>query len=253
MAWQPKLLAVHRERIEGAVGTFSNSSTIPILGTNIPIMGIIVTKNTKPPNPSIRHATTAPSVGLADALFTRTQQRLFSLLFGQPQRTFLATELIRLAGIGRGTVQRELKRLIDTGLVTVMPVANQKHLRANLDSPVFEELVSIVRKTIGLAEPLRKALQQAGAQIHVAILVGSVARHTDKAASDIDLLIVSDDLTLEDTYEMLDPVEKQLDRKINPTLYTTDEFNHRRKRQNRFLSAVLGGDHVVLIGAVDGT
>ena len=228
------------------------SLTIPILGTNIPVLGISVTKNTKSPNPSNRHETVSPSVGLADALFTRTQQRLFSLLFGQPQRTFLATELIRLAGIGRGTVQRELKRLIETGLVTATPVANQKHLRANPDSPVFEELVSIVRKTVGLGTPLREALQPAKGQIQVAILFGSVARHTDKAASDIDLLIVSDSLTLEDTYEMLDHVEKQLDRKINPTLYTIREFSHRRARRNRFLSAVLEGDHLVLIGTLDG-
>jgi len=211
-----------------------------------------MTKTAKFPKSRTRHATTVSSSGLADALFTKTQQRLFSLLFGQPNRTFLATELIRLAGIGRGTVQRELKRLIGTGLVTATPVANQKHLRANPDSPIFEELVGIVRKTIGLVEPLREALQQAKPRIRVAILYGSVARHTDTAASDIDLLIVSDHLTLEDTYEMLAPVEKQLDRKINPTLYTTQEFDRRRKRQNRFLSAVLDGEHQVLIGTTDG-
>ena len=228
------------------------SLTIPILGINIPDLGILMMKSADSEKSRTRRVTAGSSSGLADALFTRTQQRLFSLLFGQPHRTFLATELIRLAGIGRGTVQRELERLIDSGLVTATPVANQKHLKANSDSPIFEELVGIVRKTVGLVEPLREALQQAEAGIRLAILFGSVARHTDTAASDVDLLIVSDHLTLEETFEILDPVEKQLDRKINPTLYTTQEFSRRRKRENRFLTAVLDGEHQVLIGTTDG-
>ena len=223
--------------------------TIPILGIIIPDMG--TSKRARRRKSRTQPGTEHPSSGLADALFTRTQQRLFSFLFGQPSRTFLATELIRLAGMGSGTVQRELRRLIDTGLVISTPHANQKHLRANPDSPIFEELCGIVRKTVGIAEPLCAALQQDDGRIHLAILYGSVARRTDTAASDIDLLIVADDLTLEEVYQMLGPVEKQLDRKISPTLYTVQEFARRRKRRNRFLSAVLDGEHLVLIGTLD--
>jgi len=188
------------------------------------------------------------SLQLVDALFSTTQQRLFSLLFGQPNRTYLATELIRLAGVGRGTVQRELKRLTRTGLISVTRVGNQKHFKANPESPIFEELCGIVRKTVGLVDPLRTALDQSRERIHLAILYGSVTRGSDTAASDIDLLIVSDDITLEDAYAMFGPVESQLDRKINPTVYTVEEFDRRLKDNNVFLSRVIGGEHVVLIG-----
>ena len=87
---------------------------------------------------------------LADALFTTTQQRVLSLLFGEPGRSFYTSELIDRIGAGSGAVQRELKRLAESGLVTVKPIGNQKHYQANPDSPVFEELCSLVKKTLSL-------------------------------------------------------------------------------------------------------
>ena len=81
-----------------------------------------------------------------NALFTVTQQRVLGLLFGQPERSYYATELIRLTGSGSGAVQRELARLAQSGLVTVRPVGNQKHYQADPDSPLFDELRSIVQK-----------------------------------------------------------------------------------------------------------
>jgi hypothetical protein len=97
-----------------------------------------------------------------DALFTSTQQRVLALLFGQPDRTFFATEIIDLAKSGRGAVQRELGRLADSGLVTVTRLGSQKHFQANSDAPVFEELRSIVVKTVGLVEPSQAELDSTG-------------------------------------------------------------------------------------------
>jgi DNA-binding MarR family transcriptional regulator len=93
------------------------------------------------------------AIDLADALFSGTQQRVLGLLFGQPERSFYATELIALAGAGSGAVQRELARLAQSGLVTVEPLANRKHYRANPASPIYTELCAIARKTIAAAEP----------------------------------------------------------------------------------------------------
>ena len=96
---------------------------------------------------------------LADALFTTTQQRVLSLLFGQPSRSFFAGELIELTGSGSGAVQRELKRLVSCGLVNVTRIGKQKHHRANPDSPVFEELCGLVLKTVAVVEPIRQVLE----------------------------------------------------------------------------------------------
>ncbi len=205
--------------------------------------------------PTCRKVATAGSTAptnLADALFTATQQRVLGLLFGEPGRSFYTSELIDRIGAGSGAVQRELKRLTESGLVTVKRIGNQKHYQANPDSPVFEELCGLVRKTVGLAGPIREALKSLADRIQFATIYGSTAKGTDTAASDIDLLIVADGVTLEDVYRVLTPVEEALGRKINPTLYTLKEFEDRKASGNPFLSRVLSGEHIALMGAENG-
>ena len=224
---------------------------IPILGIKIPNMGITTLRrriSTKHPS---RKTAPRPLPGLAAALFTGTQQRVLGLLFGQPDRSFFATEIIGLAGAGSGAVQRELARLADSGLVTVSKVGNQKHYQANAASPVFAELRGLMLKTTGLAEPLREALAQLAARIAFAFVYGSIAKGGDTAASDIDVMIVSDELSLEDVFAALASAEARLGRKINPTLYTRPEFRRRRAAGNAFLAKVLDGEKIMLIGSDD--
>ena len=172
----------------------------------------------------------------------------WALLFGQPARSFFASELIRLTGSGSGAVQRELKRLVSSGLVTVNRIGRQKHFQANPDCPVFDELCAMVRKTVAMVEPIRQALKLLAERIALALIYGSVAKGAHTASSDIDLLVVADELTLEALYSVLVPVETNLARKISPTLYTTKEFESRRAARNPFLTRVLEGEHLVLIG-----
>ena len=184
-------------------------------------------------------------------MFTATQQRLFGFIFGQPRRSFFLTELIELAGIGRGAVQRELARLEQGRLVNTERRGNRKHFQANPDSPVFQELCSIVNKTIGVAEQVRTALQTIESRIRLALIYGSVANQSDTATSDIDLLVVADDLTLESLYSLLSDTEKNLGRKINPTLYTNAEFQLRQSNRNGFLSRVSEQPKIMLQGDLD--
>lgn len=214
------------------------------MGIIIPIMGMLSGKS--------RNQASADGTSLADALFTATQQRVLALLFGQPDRSYFATELIGLARVGSGAVQRELKRLVDSGLVAVTRMGNQKHYQANHASPVFDELRGLVQKTVALHEPIRNALKPFEDRIAFAAIYGSVAKRSDRAASDIDLLVVSDAMTLEQLFTALVIVEEDLSRKINPTLYTADEFKRRKEAGDGFLARVLAGEHVVLIGDMDG-
>ena len=192
--------------------------------------------------------TDAAPTGLADALFTTTQQRLLALLFGQPGRSFFATELIRLTGSGSGAVQRELKRFASSGLVSVSSIGRQKHYQANPDCPVFEEVSGIVRKTLALAEPIRRALEALADRIELALVYGSVVEGSDTAGSDIDLLVVADGVMLEEVYAALSPVETGLARRIRPALYTPREFDERKAAGNPFLTNELAGEYIVLIG-----
>jgi predicted nucleotidyltransferase len=193
-----------------------------------------------------------PRAGLIDALFTSTQQRLLSLFFGQPDRTFFTTELIGLAKSGSGAVQRELRRLTEAGLVVETKQGNQKHFQANRAAPIFTELQGIMLKTVGLTEPIKAALASLKERIQVALVYGSIAKHADTASSDVDLLLVADDLSLERAYATLAPAEQAISRKINITLLTPDEFKRRRSDNSPFLSKVLAGEYFLLTGAIDG-
>jgi predicted nucleotidyltransferase len=191
------------------------------------------------------------STGLADALFSATQQRVLALLFGQPERSFFTNELIGLVGAGSGAVQREIKRLVETGLVTASRIGNQKHYQANPAAPIFEELCGIVNKVLGPAEVLRAALLPLGEQVRLALVYGSVAKRNDTAHSDIDLLIVSDTLTLEQVYSVLMAAEQQLGRRVSPSVYSVAEFKQRRAGGNPFLSKVLAGKSIRLTADPD--
>ena len=156
--------------------------------------------------------------------------------------------MINLAGVGSGAVQRELARLAQSGLVTVKPVGNQKHYQANPGSPIYEELCSMVRKTVGMAEPLHAALAPLAAQIKVAFVYGSIAKQQDTARSDIDLMLVSDTLTYGDTILALQNVSAQLGREVNPNIFTPQDFAKRLREGGSFVSRVMAQPKIWLIG-----
>ena len=202
------------------------------------------------PNMGMRAKTASPEThtNLADALFSTTQQRVLAYLFGQPKRSFFATELIGLAGGGSGAVQRELARLAQSGLVTVTRVGTQKHYQANPKSPIFAELCAIAQKTVGLAEPLREALAPLAKRITAAFVFGSVAKRSDTAISDIDLLVLSDSVDYADVFAALQSAETKLGRTVNPMVYTPANWRKKRKGGNAFVAKVAARPKVFLIG-----
>ncbi len=189
-----------------------------------------------------------PPGGVADALFTKAQQRVLGVLFGNPGRSFFANEVISMVGTGTGAVQRELTRLADAGLVTVKRVGKQKHYQANPASPVFEELRGLVLKTSGLADVLRGALSPLAEEIHAAFVYGSVAKGQDTARSDIDLMVVSDELTYADLFGALEEATIRLGRPVKPTVYPRKEVAKRIKQRNAFVIRVFAQPKVWLIG-----
>jgi predicted nucleotidyltransferase len=196
-----------------------------------------------------RSQRSADQASLADALFSTVQQRVLGLLFGQPERSFYTGELIQLVGAGSGAVQREIARLDKSGLITMRRSGVQKHYQANSKSPLFHELRSIARKTVALAEPLRAALSPLGKEITAAFVYGSVAKRRDAAASDIDLMVLSDSLTYGDVFRVLEPVSARLARRVNPTVYSGAEWTKRVRSGNAFVGRVIARPKLWLVGS----
>lgn len=179
------------------------------------------------------------STGIAGALFTKVQQRVLGVLFGNPSRSFYTNEVISLADSGTGAAQRELARLEAAGLLTVSRIGNQKHYQANAAAPVFEELCSLVLKTSSLADVLRGALSPLAEKINAAFVYGSVAKGQDTTTSDINLMLVSNTLTVADIFAALEEIASRLGRPVNPTVYSQEEFEKRIKKDKAFAKQLL--------------
>ena len=191
----------------------------------------------------------AGNYNLGDALFSKTQRQVLSLLFGNSDRSFYVKEIVRSAGVGVGTVQRELEKLSRVGLLTIKKIGNQKHYQANRESPIFEELKGIVQKTFGLADVLRNVLDDYREKIKAAFIYGSVAKGTDKSSSDIDIMIVSDELSYVEVLETFSVVETKLGRRLNPVIYNADEFQEKITTDNSFVTRVTNQQKIFLVGS----
>ena len=189
------------------------------------------------------------SLSLSDALFSKVQGRMLGLLFGNPDRSFYANELFRLAGSGTGAGVRELTKLSSSGLVTLTKIGNQKHYQANRAAPIFEDLRGIVLKTLGLADVLRQGLLPMAEKISVAFVYGSIAKGSDTAKSDIDVMVIGDNIAYPDVYSLLMSAEEQLGRKVSPAIYSRDDVVRKLKEGNSFLTRIIGQPKIFLIGS----
>lgn len=189
----------------------------------------------------------APQSGLAEVLFTTTQQRLLGLLYGEPERSFYLKEILRLTGMGVATIKRELDRMVEVGILTRTHVGNQHHYQADPACPIHAELAAIVRKTMGLADRLRVVLAPLADRITWAFIFGSMARGTGARGSDVDLMVVGD-LPLDALALALYPAQEEISREINPKLYRPEEWLELVASDDAFARNVLGTPRIDLIG-----
>lgn len=184
------------------------------------------------------------------SLFGRTRQTLLALLYSRADEEHLQESLIQLAGLGRGTVQRELDFLARAGVVRRTVRGRQVYFQANAQSPIYAELRGLVVKTSGVADVLRGALAQLGGRISVAFIYGSVARGGERRASDVDLMVVGD-VSFGEISEALSGAQHAIGREVNPSVYTARDFAAKLKAKNHFLRTVMGSEKVYLIGDED--
>jgi len=184
---------------------------------------------------------------LGDLLFGQTRGRTLALLYGSPDETFFVRQIAREIKTSVGTLQRELATLSRLNLVERSVIGRQVFYRANRNHPAFAEMQSLLAKTFGIYHLLHLALAPLAEEISFAFVYGSIARNEENASSDVDLMVIGD-VTLDQLLTRLNSIERAIGRSINPTIYSLDEFQSKINEKNHFLSSVMRGKKVLVIG-----
>lgn len=180
-----------------------------------------------------------------DALLSKPEQRLMSVVLVRPDQDFGTLELLKQMGSGRGSGSAVLKRWVEAGLLRERKVGNQRRLSANQQFVLYRELRQMVLKTVGLTDPLAKALAPLSDRLTDAFVFGSVAAGTDTSESDIDLVVVGD-VDLFDVSPLLDAVQGDLGRSVHVNIYSPQEW----ASNDPVLAAIKNGPRVDLLEAI---
>lgn len=205
-------------------------TNVPDMSTLIPIMGTIDGFNS-----------------LSRALFGETRRSVLSIFFRNPGRSLYMRQVIRLVGAGQGAVQRELNVLADAGILSVTRIGRQVFFQANPHCPIYSDLRKLILKTSGLADVIRMAFRPLSDRIKVAFVYGSFTDGRDTSASDVDVMVIGGVLFSE-VADSLHEAQLILEREINPTVYPVSEFTSKTAAMNGFLTRVLAGEKIYIIG-----
>lgn len=189
--------------------------------------------------------------GIGEALFPKVRRKVLALFLLNPGKQFYFRETVRILGDSPGSLQRELKSLTKAGILSMKPIGIQKFYHANVSSPVFKELSAIVEKTFGLVDVLHDVLRsQVGEQLEIAFIYGSVASGHDTSSSDIDLMVIGT-VSFRKLVSILKPVEENMRRPVNPTLYSADEFRRKLNEDNNFVTNVMKSEKLFVMGTAN--
>jgi DNA-binding transcriptional ArsR family regulator len=186
---------------------------------------------------------------LAEILSSRGRAEIFRLLFGPGGEELHVRELERRTGLSDATVRQELKKLTRLRVVEVRRDGNRTYYRANDAHPLYPDIRNLVFKTSGLTDVLREALDGAG-DIELAFVFGSIASNTAKAHSDIDLMVIGT-IGMRQLSKRLSGLEAKLGREVNPHVLTPEEFARRAGERDHFITAVLRGPQMFVVGGED--
>jgi len=177
---------------------------------------------------------------------SKTRKEIFRLYFTNPESEHYLRELERILEIPVSMIRNELVRLEEDGIFQTRKKGNQAYYFLNKTYPLFSELKSIVFKTVGIQGMLKEILRKIKG-IEVAFIYGSFAKQEENAKSDIDVLIIGkiDDSVLIGEVRKL---ESTLQREINYSLITRDEFKKKAKEKGSFIAELIKNPKMFLIG-----
>jgi predicted nucleotidyltransferase len=183
---------------------------------------------------------------LSEILSSKVRAEVFRLLFGMNDTPLHVREIERRSGFAIGTIQTEMKKLYKLNLVLKNRDGNRLYYRANRQHPIYSDIHSLVIKTVGLIDVLKKVLAGEKA-IRTAFIFGSSAEGSEKADSDIDLMVIGE-IGLRALSSLLKGLAEEFGREINPYVLSPKEFSQRKSETERFISKVLVSPKLFIIG-----
>ena len=191
--------------------------------------------------------TQSSQTGIAALFATATLGELLRLFMLEPEREFYQRELQRLTGAHLRQLQRDLARLGQSGLVAKQVRGNRAYYSAVVAHPAFADMRAAMIKTVGLGDQLRHALARLEDKVTLAFIYGSLASGDDVAQSDVDLLLVGSVSRRESAAALAEPA-RLIGRELNPMILPVEDFIERRRSGDHFVSSVLSGPRIWLVG-----
>jgi predicted nucleotidyltransferase len=149
-----------------------------------------------------------------------------------------------------GNLSKELASMEKAGVFCAATRGKQKYFSLNRKYPLYNELKSVIFKTIGIEGSLKELINSI-VGVRTAFIYGSFAQNQENAASDIDLLIIGapDDILV---MEKIEDLENRLKREINYNIYSEKEFKQRLKQKDSFVLNLLKRPKIILKGNLGG-
>jgi predicted nucleotidyltransferase len=183
---------------------------------------------------------------LAQILSSQVRAEIFRLLFNEVHSSIHLRDLQRQSGLSIGTIQKEIAHLKKLDLVISERDGNRLYYSANTDHPLFTEISGLVRKTSGIAEQIKNALNSIKG-IDYAFIFGSYAKCEEKSHSDSDIIIIGS-IGLRLLSSVFKSVTEKSGREINPHIYSMKSWKEKIKKNDHFIKNILNEKKIFLIG-----
>ncbi len=197
---------------------------------------------------------------------SRTRTRLLHLFLKNPDEKFFIRELTRKIDTQINSVRRELKNLLECGIIDEVidkqipssdsrngsdsrkrnvKVDNtlRKYFKANRSFVLFDELMHLFLKSpLLLQNRFVREISSFGT-VDYALMSGFFVGRTD---TPVDILVVGD-IDRHKLARFISSLEKEIDQEINYALMKISEYQYRKSITDRFLFTILEGKKIVLV------
>jgi len=187
---------------------------------------------------------------IGEALFPKIKRQLLTLFYVTPDKRYYFREITRLIKASSGVVTRELATLTGAGILKSELSGRQRYYWADPECMIYADLRNIVVRTFGVAKRIEKALKPISYDIEAAFLYGSIPAGTDTGHSDIDLMVIGE-ISFRKLVAALKSAEGELNRELNPTLFSNSEFKKRLRDKDHFIGTVMDSPKIFIMCNAD--